>query len=428
LKTFSELTLIPALEKAVAGMSFTTPTPIQAQSIPVALSGRDLIASAQTGSGKTLAFGIPILNSLSKTKDSTALILVPTRELATQITDVFRQLTQHMPTMRVVSLIGGMSMQPQLRALQKGFRIIVATPGRLLDHLDRRSANLSKVSILTLDEADRMLDMGFAPQLREIFKQLPNQYQTLLFSATLPPNIIELTKNILENPAQVKIGEVSTAAPLIDQKMKEVRGEAKNDAVLNELNARKGSILIFARTQARTDRLCRYLEKYGVSVTRIHGGRSQGQRNRALDEFRSETVRVLVATDIAARGIDIDHVAHVINYDLPQVAEDYVHRIGRTGRAGRTGEAMTLMAPEERPLWREIQKLLAKKSGGTLTEKPAQFAVAKTGATSSRTFQHTRKPETVKPKGNFGIRSDSRPRFGNNQAACKIPQPFFKNP
>lgn len=414
MKTFSELTLSPSLEKALAAMNFTIPTPVQAQAIPVAMQGRDVIACAQTGTGKTVAFAIPMLSELLKSKDKTALILVPTRELAVQVTEVLRQLTLHMPTMRVVNLIGGMSMQPQLRALQKGCRVIVATPGRLLDHLDRRTANISKIAVLTLDEADRMLDMGFAPQLREIFKYLPNEYQTLLFSATLPPNIIELTKNILENPAQVKIGEVSTAAPLIEQKMLEVKGEKKNDTVLDQINARKGSILIFARTQARTDRLCKYLEKYNVSVGRIHGGRSQGQRNRALEDFRSEAVRVLVATDIAARGIDIDHVAHVINFDLPQVAEDYIHRIGRTGRAGRSGEAISLVAPEERVLWREIQKLLAKKTGAKDAGPVKSFV-------SSATPQARVETQALRPSG-------AKPAFGPaaSSAKTKIPQPFFR--
>ena len=343
-------------------MKFENPTPVQADAIPAALTGRDILASAQTGTGKTAAFAIPIISNLIQNREAMGLILVPTRELANQVTDVIRELTHHLPHLRTVSLIGGMSMQPQLRALSRGYRLVVATPGRLIDHLDRKSISLSKLTMLTLDEADRMLDMGFAPQLRMIIKMLPSEYQTLLFSATLPPNIMEITSAILENPVQIKIGTVSAAAPKIDQQKKFLKGEEKNEAVLDEINARKGSILIFARTQHRTDRLARYLEKYGLAVSRIHGGRSQGQRNRALDDFRTETVRIMVATDIAARGIDVDHVAHVINYDLPQVAEDYIHRIGRTARAGREGQALSLIANEEKQLWKEIEKLLAKKA------------------------------------------------------------------
>ncbi len=403
MKNFSELSLAPQIEKALKAMSFETPTPIQAEAIPAALLGRDVLACAQTGTGKTAAFAIPMISKLVEKKDSMALILVPTRELAVQVSEVIRQLTLHLPLIRTVSLIGGMSMQPQLRALARGYKIIVATPGRLLDHMDRRTVSLAKLSILTLDEADRMLDMGFAPQLRQIFKHLPHEYQTLLFSATLPPNIMEITSNILENPVQVKIGAVSTAAPKITQKTKELKGDEKNNAILEEINARQGSILIFARTQARTDRLARYLEKYAVPVARIHGGRSQGQRTRALDDFRTETVRILVATDIAARGIDIDHVAHVINYDLPQVAEDYIHRIGRTARAGREGEALSLVAPEERGLWKEIQKLLSKKAnpGADMSLKPQGAIVNRAGPSKAAQPMRASKPETLvgKPGG-----------------------------
>ena len=366
MKSFSELKLAPSLQKAILGMNFTTPTPIQAQAIPSALSGRDVLASAQTGSGKTAAFAIPILSALLENRDRTALILVPTRELSTQVTEVFRNLALHAPSIRIVSLIGGVSMQPQLRALSKGYQVIVATPGRLVDHLERKSITLSKLQILTLDEADRMLDMGFAPQLKQIFRYLPEHYQTLLFSATLPQHIIELTKSLLSDPVHVRIGAVSSAAPKIDQKTKHVGSTEKNNAILDEINAREGSILIFGRTQRRVDRLAKYLGSYGVDTGRIHGGRSQGQRNRALEDFRKETTRVLVATDIAARGIDIDHVAHVINYDLPQVAEDYIHRIGRTARAGRKGEALSLISPEEKSLWKEIEKLLKSKPGNTI--------------------------------------------------------------
>jgi ATP-dependent RNA helicase DeaD len=363
MQNFKELTLAPQLEKALAAMNFSIPTPIQAQAIPVAMEGRDLIACAQTGTGKTVAFAIPILSTIFAKKDSSALILVPTRELAVQVTQVFRDLSLHMPHVRTVDLIGGVSMQPQLRAISKGFRIIVATPGRLVDHLERGSVKLNNLAVLTLDEADRMLDMGFAPQLRQIFRYLPKVHQTLLFSATLPPNIQEITKNILKNPVEVKIGAVSKPIEKIDQSTRSVNGEAKNAAVLEEINQREGSMLIFARTQKRTDRLAHFLQGHKIPAGLIHGGRSQNQRNRAIDEFKNGTIRILVATDIAARGIDIDHVAHVINFDLPQVPEDYIHRIGRTARAGRTGKALSLISHEERPLWREIEKLLNGKGG-----------------------------------------------------------------
>ncbi len=365
MKSFSELSLPEALRKAIAGMNFTAPTPIQEKAIPVALSGKDVLACAQTGSGKTAAFAIPILSSLARNATGTALILVPTRELSTQVTEVFRSLALHMPFIRIVSLIGGVSMQPQLRALSKGYQVIVATPGRLVDHLERKSVNLTGLKILTLDEADRMLDMGFAPQLRQIFKYLPKQKQTLLFSATLPSHIQDLAKTLLVSPEQIRVGAISSAAPTIAQSSKHIEQIGKNNAILDEINGREGSILIFGRTQRRVDRLAKYLGSYGVDVGRIHGGRTQGQRNRALLDFKTEKTRVLVATDIAARGIDIDHVAHVINYDLPQVPEDYIHRIGRTARAGRNGEALSLISPEEKPLWKEIEKLLKSKGGSS---------------------------------------------------------------
>jgi ATP-dependent RNA helicase DeaD len=378
MQTFKELALAPQLDKALVAKNFTTPTPIQAQAIPPAMEGRDLIACAQTGTGKTAAFAIPILSKIYAEKDSTALVLVPTRELAVQVTLVFRELSLFMPHVRTVDLIGGVAMQPQLRAIAKGFRIIIATPGRLVDHLERGSVKLNTLAVLTLDEADRMLDMGFAPQLRQIFRYLPKSHQTLLFSATLPPNIQEITKNILKNPVEVKVGAVSTPIEKIEQSHRSVNGEAKNAALIEEINSREGSMLIFARTQKRTDRLARYLQAQNIPAGLIHGGRSQNQRNRAIDEFKDGTTRILVATDIAARGIDIDHVAHVINYDLPQVPEDYIHRIGRTARAGRTGKALSLISHEERPLWRDIEKLLRGKgasSGATAANgsKPIQL-------------------------------------------------------
>ena len=363
MKTFNELPLQKSLQRALEELQFTTPTAIQAEAIPLIFSNRDLIACAQTGTGKTAAFAIPILSLLMKEKETTALVLVPTRELATQVTDVFRNLAKFSLDMRVVSLIGGLSMQPQLRALSRGFRILVATPGRLCDHLERHPELLSKVSFLVLDEADRMLDMGFAPQLKEIFAQLPAKRQTLLFSATIPPNIIQLADGLLHKPVKIQVGKADEAAPLIEQTSKFVRGEDKCSVLLDELNARKGTVLVFARTQKRTDMVAEYLEEYGVKVTPIHGGLTQGARNRAIAGFKSGKYQVLIATDIAARGIDIDHVAHVINYDLPEQPEDYIHRIGRTARAGRSGTAHSLIASDEKHRWAAIQELMNKKTG-----------------------------------------------------------------
>jgi superfamily II DNA/RNA helicase len=389
MKTFQELVLPQSIHAALKEMNFTVPTPIQAQAIPVVLTGQDLIGCAQTGTGKTAAYSIPIITTLLKNMDETALILAPTRELAIQITEVIENLTMFCKHMRVVNLIGGMSMQHQLRNVQKGYRIIVATPGRLLDHCERNPRMLSKVSMFVLDEADRMLDMGFAPQLRRIFPLLPKQRQTLLFSATLPPEIQKMAEKILIKPKKVQVGDASIPADKISQQARVIQnGEQKNDLLLNELNQREGSVLVFVRTQHRADRVSRNLEGFGIKVTRIHGGRSQGQRVKALGDFKDGRVRVLVATDIAARGIDISHVAHVINYDLPQVPEDYIHRIGRTARAGRAGDAMSFISSDDVEQWRNIEKLLFKKGiasslkmvGGSISSKSSNSAPAKAKA------------------------------------------------
>ncbi|MCM2280141.1 MAG: DEAD/DEAH box helicase [Oligoflexia bacterium] len=361
MQTFHDLSLSHSLERSLAAMEFKIPTPIQAQGIPVALARKDLIACAQTGTGKTAAFCIPIIERLLKEPARTALILAPTRELAAQILEVLTKLTAHNRELRGALLIGGASMQPQLRALRQKPRVVIATPGRLIDHLRQRSVSLAQVELLVLDEADRMLDMGFAPQLDQILRHLPRERQTLLYSATLPDDILRLAAKFLRDPVRVTVGPVSKPVQKIAQSVIETTAPKKNEALLDQINVRQGSMLIFARTKSRTDRLAKYLTSYGLPVGRIHGGRSQGQRNSALAGFRDGTFRILVATDIAARGIDISHIAHVINYDLPQVPEDYVHRIGRTARAGATGEAVSLLTPEDRAQWRAITKLVARK-------------------------------------------------------------------
>jgi superfamily II DNA/RNA helicase len=346
-------------------MGFNSPTPIQAQAIPIALEGKDLIGTAQTGTGKTAAFLIPTLARLTETPNKIALVLAPTRELVQQIEIVWKQLTRLMPEMRSALLIGGASMQPQLRALRQNPRIIIATPGRLLDHAGQRSVNLSRVDTLVLDEADRMLDMGFAPQLTQILRYLPQQRQTLLFTATWSSEMDQLSKKYSRNPERVSIGALSRATTQVTQELVRTTIPKKNETLLDELNRREGSVLVFARTQSRTDRVAKYLGSYGMQVARLHGGRTQGQRNSALNSFRSGQMRVLVATDIAARGIDVTEIQHVINFDLPQNAEDYVHRIGRTGRAGATGTAVSFLTPEDRAQWSEILKLL-KKTGSKI--------------------------------------------------------------
>ncbi len=348
-------------------MGFKQPTPIQRQAIPVGLTGADVLGCAETGSGKTVAFCAPILERLLASPQSDALILVPTRELALQIDECWAQLTRYTTNMRSAVIIGGVAFGGQTRALTEGRRLIIATPGRLLDLLDRRAARLERVAMLVLDEADRMLDMGFAPQLRRILAVLPKQRQTLLFSATWTAEVDRLSKAWTSRPTKVVVGEVSRAAPSITQQVVNVAKDGKSQKLFEMVSERDGSILVFARTKARTDRVARFLSASGVKAQRLHGGRTQGQRNAALEAFRSGKTRVLVATDIAARGLDVSHITHVINYDLPVVAEDYVHRIGRTGRAGANGAAVSLVTPEDAVNWRDITRLLSK-SGSALPQ------------------------------------------------------------
>ncbi|MFI4955273.1 MAG: DEAD/DEAH box helicase [Gammaproteobacteria bacterium] len=361
MQNFQELKLPAPLEKALKKMQFTIPTPIQAQAIPIALTERDVIGCAQTGTGKTAAFCIPLIARLLELPNKIGLILIPTRELATQIADVLKKLTSASPELKQALLIGGASMDRQMNMLRNRPRIIIATPGRLMDHLARKTVSLDNIAVVVLDEADRMLDMGFAPQLNKIFQAVPRERQTLLFSATLPGDIEKMAAKWLNKPARVTVGKVAQTAAKISHSVVQTTVANKNNTLLDELNNRQGSILIFARTRYRTDRLAKYLSGFGHPVTHIHGDRTQGQRNSAIKGFRSGEFRILVATDIAARGLDISHIAHVINYDLPQVAEDYIHRIGRTGRAGAEGQALCLLTPEDRQQWRSIARVLEAK-------------------------------------------------------------------
>lgn len=359
MNNFKKFMLPSAVEQALVSMQFNEPTPIQNQAIPPALAGKDLIGCAQTGTGKTAAFCIPILTRLlGGTPTQSALILVPTRELALQIDEFWKKLTIQTPQMRSVVVIGGAAMQPQIRGLSRNPRLVIATPGRLVDHLRRKTARLSGVSVLVLDEADRMLDMGFAPQLSDILRVLPQARQTLFFSATWNAELDRLTQKYLRSPLRITVGKISQATPQVTQAVVLTTNQGKNEALLDELNRRPGSVLVFTRTKSRTDRVARYLSEYGVDTNRLHGGRTQGQRNSALAAFRSGQVRVLVATDIAARGIDVSDIAHVVNYDLPQSSDDYIHRIGRTGRAGAKGMAVSLITQEDRHQWGEISRLL----------------------------------------------------------------------
>lgn len=357
---FSEMDLPEEIERALADAGFEHPTPIQEQSLPHTLTGFDLMGCAQTGTGKTAAFTIPMITRLLEDEDSLALVLAPTRELAAQILDTLKKLTSHAKHLRHGLIIGGASFTEQVRMLRQRPRILVATPGRLVDHLKQKTVSLQNVKFLVLDEADRMFDMGFAPQINKIVAGIPPERQTLLFSATFNKDVKALALKSLRNPKEVFIGASSRPAAGVEQEIIETSQDKKFSILLEELNKREGTVLLFVGMKYRADRLAASLEEYGHTVARIHGGRSMGQRNGAIRDFRDQRVRILVATDIAARGLDIPHVAHVINFDLPKDPEDYIHRIGRTARAGAIGHALSFVTREEQDSWTSISRMLAR--------------------------------------------------------------------
>ncbi len=360
MKTFSELTLSPILRTNLARNCFVEPTPVQAQAIPPALSGRDVVATAQTGTGKTLAFVLPLLESLMKEPLPTgisAVVLSPTRELAIQISETFGKLAQG-TGIRAAVVVGGLNEQTQLNAIRKGAQVLIATPGRLSDFLKRRLVRLSAVKVLVLDEADRMLDMGFLPTIREIISSTGPDRQTLFFSATIESSVAHLINEYLKNPIRIACGSATKPAEHVDLHVYEVDQDRKLGLLHHMLNNEVGSFLVFARTKHGTDRLAKKLSAGGVKTARIHGDRTQGQRNQALRAFQQGEYRVLVATDVAARGIHVEGIAHVINYDLPQVPEDFIHRVGRTGRAGARGVASTFGTRSERGEIRKIERAL----------------------------------------------------------------------
>jgi ATP-dependent RNA helicase RhlE len=357
--TFLELPLSPALQRTLAAAQFTNLTPIQERAIPPALEGRDVIGTAQTGTGKTLAFLIPLIESLNRepTRHTVALVLLPTRELAMQVHEQYEQLrTPRMPKAALV--IGGVSEKGQIQSLRAGSELVIATPGRLQDLVDRKFADLRHVGILVLDEADRMLDMGFLPAIRRILSTLPRQRQTLCFSATMEQSVAGLVNEYMRDPVRVALGSVLKPAESVQLKAYEVRPGEKIDVLRQLLYAEKGQTLIFTRTKRGAERLAKELVRDGFSAAMIHGDRSQSQRNGALSGFQEGRYQVLVATDIASRGLHVDDVAHVINYDLPKMAEDFIHRVGRTGRAGLEGRASTLVAGAEVLELRHIERAL----------------------------------------------------------------------
>jgi ATP-dependent RNA helicase RhlE len=364
LTSFSNFDLHPSLQRAIADLGFTEPTPIQKDGIPPGLEGRDVLGCAMTGSGKTAAFLLPILQRLlSKPKQGVtrALILAPTRELAAQIVEVFHDLAKHTP-LKAAAVYGGVGMEPQERALRRGVDVIVACPGRLLDHFQYPYARLEALEVLVLDEADRMLDMGFLPDIKRVLKHLPKVSQTLLFSATMPPAIRDLARQLLNNPVSLNVERPAAPATGVRQELFPVRQDLKSALLLELLRRGDGieSALVFTRTKHRANRLADYLSRHGVACERVHGNRSQAQRTQALSGFKSGQFKVLVATDVAARGIDIEALSHVVNFDVPNVPEDYIHRVGRTARAGATGEAFTFVSPDEEGELRAIERAVGK--------------------------------------------------------------------
>jgi ATP-dependent RNA helicase RhlE len=362
--SFQSLGLSAELLRAVSAQNYDAPTPIQRQAIPVILEGRDVLAVAQTGTGKTAGFTLPLLQRLCDSKPAPgprpvrALILTPTRELAAQVEQCVTDFGKYLP-IRSAAIYGGVSMRAQIAQIRRGVDIVVATPGRLLDHASQSTVDLSRIEVLVLDEADRMLDMGFIRDIRKIMAMLPQRRQNLLFSATFNRETTELASRLLRGPAKIEVAGTRQAADNVSQRIYPVDRTRKRELLSYLIGSKNWrQVLVFTRTKHAANRLALQLDKDGLSSSAIHGNKSQGARSRALRDFKNGQVRVLVATDIAARGLDIDQLPHVVNFDMPQVAEDYVHRIGRTGRAGAAGEAVSLVCTEEKPLLAGVERLL----------------------------------------------------------------------
>lgn len=353
--SFYGLGIAPKLLDILDQLKFTTPTPIQQQSIPTAIQGKDIIGIAQTGTGKTLAFGIPVIQQLAQIKGQ-ALIVAPTRELALQIDETLVRVGKSVG-LRTVVLIGGASMKPQIQSLRRTPHVIVATPGRLLDHLEQKNVSFAQMKILVLDEADRMFDMGFAPQIKRILNALPKERQTMLFSATMPSDIVNLAKTYMKLPTRVEIAPEGSVADRVTQELFFVQKDDKGRLLEKLLNEYKGTILIFTRTKFGAKSVCKHIRHMNFTVAEIHSNKSLAQRRAALDGFKSGKFRVLVATDIAARGIDVTGIELVINYDLPDNPADYVHRIGRTGRAGESGHAISFATMDQRQEVKSIERI-----------------------------------------------------------------------
>ncbi|MCD8497061.1 MAG: DEAD/DEAH box helicase [Alphaproteobacteria bacterium] len=395
MKNFEGFGLSPTLAKSLAYMKYTTPTPIQAQAIPLALEGHDIMGSAQTGTGKTAAFAIPLVEKLLSNPRGSALVLTPTRELGKQIMDIMHQLLGPKSSIKTAFIIGGESMGKQLTQLRARPRLIVGTPGRINDHLERGTLMLHDTHFLVLDETDRMLDMGFTVQLERIFKYMPEKRQTLMFSATLPSNILKLSQKYMSEPKRIAVGETNVVAKNIKQDVIRIEQDQKYKELIVQLHERQGSVIVFIKTKYGADRMANNLRKDGFTADALHGDLRQHKRDKVMKNFREQNFRVLIATDIAARGLDVPHIEHVVNYDLPQVAEDFIHRMGRTARAGAEGSAVSFVSGQDGRKWHAIQLLLNPDS----VRKPANDKfVTRRGASSSSSRKKPSRPhETRKP-------------------------------
>ena len=382
MKNFQEMELPQQVLETLNAMKFSQPTPIQVEAIPPALEGKDILGSAQTGTGKTAAFGIPLISRLLANPQGLALVMTPTRELATQVLSQLRLMLGKSRNIKTALLIGGDSMSKQIRQIRDRPRIIVGTPGRINDHLDRGILKLKQADFLVLDETDRMLDAGFTVQIEKVMGFLAPKRQTLLFSATVSPNIARIAERYLKDPVRISVSTSSAPAPNIKQDTMRVSDGAKYTSLLDSLNDRDGSIIVFVKTKHGTEKMAKRLSKEGHSADAIHGDLKQNKRDRVIASFRNKKYRILVATDVAARGLDIPHIEHVINYDLPQCAEDYVHRIGRTARAGATGSALSFITPGDRAKWNAIERLL--NPGSKSGSKPKRSPRKRTSNAGSR--------------------------------------------
>ncbi|MGV3278296.1 DEAD/DEAH box helicase [Rickettsiales bacterium LUAb2] len=373
--SFQSFNLSAQLMASLERLHFKKPTPVQEQTIPIILDGHDVLVSSQTGTGKTATFSVPIISKLIENTNYSALIVTPTRELASQVMKSFKDFLSQEMSLKTALLIGGEPISKQLSQLKGHINIIVGTPGRINDHLKRKSLNLAKVKFLVLDETDRMLDMGFSVQIDDIVKHIPDERQTLLFSATLPHNIIKMSEKYMSNPQRVAIGSVNSPVEKINQEIVKLREDEKYKELLSQINKRDGSIIVFVKTKYSTENIAKKLRFDKHEANAIHGDLRHSKRESIINSFRKEKFRILVATDVAARGLDIPHIQHVINYDLPQCPEDYIHRIGRTARAGQNGDALSFVTNSENEKWNAITNLMnpnSKKSTSNSSFKPAK--------------------------------------------------------